>query len=70
MRTIVELYPRTRTLNETGTVPAYAMQMGGMTAYNAATRTVFWIAQKAGAGSDAPWWLVQNNVIGGAVVFR
>jgi len=68
VRTIVALDPRARALNVTGSVPAYAMQMGGMTAYDAAARTVFWVAQEAGAGSDAPWFLVQNEAVGGKVV--
>ena len=68
VRTIVSLDPRARKDNVTGSVPGYAMQMGGMTAYDAKARTVFWVAQKTGAGSDAPWYLVQNAAEGGAVV--
>lgn len=68
VRTIVSLDPHARRDNVTGSCPEYAMQMGGMTAYDAAARTVFWIGQKTGAGSDAPWYLVQNAAVGGAVV--
>jgi len=68
VRTIVSLDPRARVDNVTGSVPQYAMQMGGMTAYDAAARTVFWIAQETSAPSDAPWYLVQNAAAGGAVV--
>ena len=68
VRTVVSIDPRARVDNVTGSVPQYAMQMGGMTAYDAAARTVFWIAQETGAPSHAPWFLVQNRAVGGDVV--
>lgn len=68
VRTVVALDPRARAVTITGTVPAYAMQMGGMTAYDHVAKTVFWVAQATGAPSDAPWFIVQNKAAGGATV--
>ena len=68
VRTVVALDPLARDVTVTGSVPAYAMQMGGMTAYDASAKTVFWVAQATGAPADAPWFLVQNRADGGATV--
>lgn len=68
VRTVVALDPARRTITPVGSVPGYAMQMGGMTAYDPVARSVFWIAQQTGADSSAPWWLVQNSIDGGGVL--
>lgn len=65
VRTVVALHAENRTISVVGTVPAYAMQMGGITAYNWQAKSIFWIAQQTGASSSAPWFLVQNAVSGG-----
>jgi hypothetical protein len=65
VRTVVALHPANRTITPTGEVPAYAMQMGGITAYNWAARSVFWLAQKTGADPTSQWYLVQNAAEGG-----
>ena len=68
VRTIVSLDPRARAVKVTGTVPKYAMQMGGMTAYDSVAKTVFWVAQTTNAPSSGPWFVVQNEAEGGKVV--
>ena len=68
VRTIVSLDPIARKIIITGSVPAFANQMGGMTAYNDKQKTIFWIAQKTNAPTNSPWFLVQNQVKGGKVV--
>lgn len=68
VRTVVALDPQLRTITPVGAVPAYAMQMGGMTAYDPVARSVFWIGQETGGASDAPWFLVQVSVDGGRVL--
>ncbi len=65
VRTVVALHAANRTIVATGSVPEYGMQMGGMTAYDWTTRSVFWIGQKAGADPSSQWFLVQNAVEGG-----
>lgn len=68
VRTIVSLDPLTRKITVTGSVPQFANQMGGMTAYDDLQKTVYWIAQQTNAPSNSPWFLVQNEVKGGKVV--
>lgn len=68
VRSVVALHAGNRTISVVGTVPAYAMQMGGITAYDYLQKTIFWIAQETGAGSSAPWFLVQNEIDGGKTV--
>jgi len=68
VRTIVALHAANRTITATGEVPAYAMQMGGMTAYNWVEKSVFWIGQKAGADPESQWYMVQNLVDGGKTI--
>jgi hypothetical protein len=65
VRTVVALHPGNRTITVTGQVPAYAMQMGGITAYDWAAKSIFWIAQKTGADPTSQWYMVQNAVSGG-----
>lgn len=65
VRTVVALHAGNRTIAPTGTVPAFGMQMGGITAYDWQARSIFWIAQRANADPSAPWFLVQNAVEGG-----
>ena len=68
IRTIVSLDPNTYKVTITGSVPDYANQMGGMTAYDMNKKTIFWIAQKESAPSNSPWYLVQNEATGGKVI--
>jgi len=68
VRTIVSLDPVTRKITVTGSVPEFANQMGGMTAYDDLHKSVYWIAQKTNAPSSSPWFLVQNEVKGGKVI--
>jgi hypothetical protein len=68
VRTVVALHPANRTITQTGEVPAYAMQMGGITAYDWTARSVFWIAQRTGADPTAQWYLVQNAAEGGGTL--
>ena len=63
MRTVVALHAGNRTIEVVGSVPAYAMQMGGITAYNWVAKSVFWIAQATGADRTSQW--LQNAVAGG-----
>jgi hypothetical protein len=65
VRTVVALHPSNRTIAVTGEVPGYGMQMGGITAYDWAAKSVFWIAQKAGADPQSQWYMVQNEARGG-----
>ena len=65
VRTVVALHVNNRTIVPTGTVPAYGMQMGGITAYDWAAKSVFWLAQKANADPQSQWYMVQNAVEGG-----
>lgn len=65
VRTVVALHPATRTIAVTGEVPGYGMQMGGITAYDWAAKSVFWMAQKAGADPQSQWYMVQNEASGG-----
>jgi len=65
VRTVVALHVRNRTIVPTGTVPAYGMQMGGITAYNWNAKSIFWIAQKTNADPQSQWYMVQNSVAGG-----
>lgn len=68
VRTVVALHAANRTIDVVGSVPKYAMQMGGITAYDWNARSIFWIAQATGAPSNSPWFLVQNAVAGGATI--
>ena len=68
VRTVVALDPRARSITPVGSVPDYAMQAGGITAYDSSTGGIFWLAQKTGAPASAPWFLVQNSVEGGGVM--
>jgi hypothetical protein len=65
VRTVVALHAGNRTIDVVGSVPAYAMQMGGITAYNYVEKSIFWIAQATGADPTSQWYLVQNAVAGG-----
>lgn len=67
-RTVVALDPKDRTIKVVGEVPDYANQAGGITTYNSKLKSIFWLAQKAGAGSASNWYLVQNSVMGGKVI--
>jgi hypothetical protein len=67
-RTVVALDPKDRTIKVVGTVPDYANQAGGITTYNSKAKSIFWLAQKAGAGPSSNWYLVQNSVMGGKVI--
>ena len=68
VRTVVALHPSNRTITVTGQVPAYAQQMGGITAYDWIAKTVFWMGQKTGADPTSQWFLVQNEAAGGRTV--
>ncbi len=65
VRTVVALHPANRTITVTGQVPAYAMQMGGIVAYDWVAKSVFWIAQRTDADPSSQWYLVQNEAAGG-----
>lgn len=65
VRTVVALHAGNRTIDVVGSVPAYAMQMGGITAYNWVAKSIFWIAQATGADPTSQWYLVQNAAAGG-----
>jgi hypothetical protein len=65
MRTVVALHVKNRTIVPTGTVPAYGMQMGGITAYDWTAKSMFWMAQKTNADPQSQWFMVQNAVEGG-----
>jgi hypothetical protein len=65
VRTVVALHPANRSITVTGQVPDWAMQMGGITAYDWTAKSIFWMAQRTNADPASQWFMVQNAVDGG-----
>ena len=65
VRTVVALHPANRSITVTGEVPDWAMQMGGITAYDWQAKSIFWMAQRTNADPTSQWYMVQNAAEGG-----
>lgn len=66
-RTLVVLDPASKTIKTVATVTGWLIESGGESAFDANSRTLFWIGQATGAKPTDPFSLVGLNADTGAV---